>query len=121
MSGPLTEIKSSYEVIFLLQRTTTLQHYSSNTSVKDDQTIGRHLSERVVQLDQLEGGQQLPRTDLPHVHVEEPQMRLLIQLVHGFKLRLCKGPAEWLWAPLQTRRQVTSGPFQNWTLTCRFS
>lgn len=79
---------------------------------RTERQTGRHLSEGVVQLDQLEGGQQLPGADLPHVHVEELQVRLLVQLVHGLKLGLCEGPAQRLGAPLQTRktRDVSSLP-----------
>ena len=95
----------------------TREQRNSSTTVDEDRADGRHLSKGVVQLEQLEGGQQLPRSHLPHVHVKEAQVRFLIQLVHGPKLRLCEGPAERLWAPLHTRRQPASARFQTGALT----
>lgn len=62
-----------------------------------------HLSKaRVVQFDELEGGQQLPCANPPHVNVEETEAGLLVVLLHRFKLWLSKSPAHRHRTALQT-------------------
>lgn len=65
-----------------------------------------HLSKpRVVQLDELEGSQQLTSGGLSHNDVIETEAGLLIELLHRFKLRLGIHSTQSLWTTLHTHTQ----------------
>lgn len=62
-----------------------------------------HLSKaRVVQLDELEGSQQLTSGGLPYADVKEMEVGFLVVLLHCFKLRLGIGPTQKLVTALHT-------------------
>lgn len=66
-----------------------------------------HLSKaRVVQFDELEGGQQLPCTNPPYVNIKKTEAGLLVVLLHRFKFWLSKSPAHRHWSALHTHPHI---------------